>query len=353
MKSSKQDLSVQDIATQLADLHVRHELNNFSSDTFMSWLSEDLEQLLNWLNTQTLEQLVNAEQVKATIQDLVVKHDIPGAITEIAGETALQHFNSDWHLHAQLKDIMSARHFESFLKKLLELENQRNKAINQTIELPVYQELISGILYSAITRYVYESNLLSKKIPGVASMLKMSRNMMNKAVPQLGEAVEEHVKSFIKNNLGLVKNESKAFLIQAMNENSMQESIMDFWDAIEKNTMSEFQEGMDALDLADFVVLGYEFWLTFRKTEYFRYSYEAIVDYLFEKYGHSPLSEFFEDLGLTKKVLLREAERFAPKALQALRDSGQLEYFIRRRLEGFYQSPASLDYFTKLTKLQH
>lgn len=351
MKSSKQVLSAQEVAAQLTDLHVQHELNNFSTDTLMSWLREDFEQLLDWFKSQKLEHLVSADQVKATIRDSVVNHDIPGAITEIAGETALQHFNSKWHLNAQLKDIMSSRQFEGFLNKLLELENQRNKVINQTIELPVYQELISGILYGAITRYVYDSNVLSKNIPGVSSMLKMSRNMVNKAAPRLGEAVEDNVRSFIESNLGLVQSESKAFLIEAMNEDSMQASIMDFWDAIETNTMSEFQEGMDALDLADLVVLGYEFWLTFRKTEYFRQSYEAIVDYWFEKYGHSPLSELFDDLDITSEVLLREAERFVPKALQQFKETGQLESLIRRRLDGFYQSQASLDYFDTLTKL--
>jgi hypothetical protein len=349
MKPTNQALSINEVAEQFSELHVQHELNNFNTDTFMLWLKEDLEQLMSWLKEQKLEDLVSSDQVKATIRDTVVEHKIPGAVTEIAGETALQHFNSEWHLNAQLKDIMSTRQFEGFLNKLLELENQRNKLINQVIDLPVYQELISGALYGAITRYVYDSNLLSKNIPGVSSMLKMGRSVVNKTVPQLGGAVEENIRNFIENNLDLVKKESKTFLIQAMADDSMQTSIMDFWDAFENNTLSELQEGMDALDLADLVVLGYEFWLSFRKTQYFRESYEAIVDYWFEKYGSTPLSELFEDLDLTSDIFLREAQRYAPRALKKLKDSGQLESLIRRRLSGFYQSEASLEYLGQIT----
>ena len=162
--------------------------------------------------------------------------------------------------------------------------------------------------------------------------------MVNKAVPHLGEAVEDNVRSFIESNLGLIEQESKSFLIQTLDEEDLKTSIMDFWDAIEGTTMAEFQEGMDGVDLSDLVVLGYEFWLKFRKTEYFRRSYEGIVDYWFDKYGENELSILFEDLDLNLDILLREVERFAPKCLDQLKESGQLESLIRRRLEGFYQS---------------
>ena len=104
-----------------------------------------MEQVLEWLKGQKLEDFVSAEQVKSNIRDTVVMHEIPGAVAEIAGEAALQQFDSKWHLNTRLQDIMSARQFEGFLDKLLELRHQRNTVINQLIELPVYQELISGV----------------------------------------------------------------------------------------------------------------------------------------------------------------------------------------------------------------
>ncbi len=344
MTNKNKGPSAQMIASTLLDMHVKHELDSFNADSFMPWLKEDLEQLMGWLGAQRLDSFVSAEQVKETIHDTVVMHEIPGAIAEISGEAALQHFNSTWHLDTPLKDIMSARQFESFLKKFLELENQRTQAVNKIIDLPVYQELISGVLYSAITHYIYDSNLLSKNVPGVSSMLKISRNMFNKAVPKLGSTVEDNVRSYIEDNLSFIQQESKVFLNEVLAEDDLKASIMDFWDALEDKTMSEFQEGMDAMDLADFVVLGYEFWLKFRKTPYFRQGYESIVDYWFEKYGGNTLSDMFEDLDIQPSMILREAERYAPKLIKKLEASGQLELLIRRRLETFYQSRSLTNY---------
>ena len=307
MTAQKNRSSAREIASTLTDMHVQHELDSFDVDKLMHWLEEDLEQIMGWLRSQKLEEIVTAEQIKETIYDTVVMHEIPGAVAEISGEAALKHFNSGWHLNTPLKEIMSARQFESFLKKLLELENQRTEAVNKLIELPVYQELISGVLYGAITRYIYDSNLISRSVPGVSAMLKMSRNMVNKAAPRLGTTLEDNVRNYIEDNLSLIQQESKVFLNEVLAEDDLKASVMDFWDALEDKSMSEFQEGMDAMDLADLVVLGYEFWLKFRKTPYFRHCYESIVDYWFEKYGANTLSDMFEDLDIKPAMILREA----------------------------------------------
>lgn len=349
MKQAKKDQPSSNVAAELLTLHVQYELNNFNADALMRWLAEDVEQVLGWLKTQKLEEFVSADQVKATIHDLVVMHKIPGAVAEIAGETALKHFNSAWHLNTPLKKIISSRQFEGFLSKVLELEKQRHDFIDHLIELPVYQELISGILYGAITRYICDSNLISKNVPGVSSMLKISRNMVNKALPKLGSAVEDNVRSFIEGNLGLIQEESKTFLIESLSEEDLRASMMDFWDAIENDKMSKFQEGMNAEDLADLVVLGYEFWLVFRKTAYFKHAYESIVDYWFEKYGQQELAELFEDLDISSDIILREAERYAPRFIEIFKASGQLEKWIRSRLEGFYHSNETLGFLTTLT----
>ena len=45
-----------------------------------------------------------------------------------------------------------------------------------------------------------------------------------------------------------------------------------------------------------------------------------------------------EDIGITRDMLLREAERFAPPVIAVLHKEGLLERSLRRELEGFYRS---------------
>ncbi|GAA3925188.1 hypothetical protein [Litoribacillus peritrichatus] len=322
----------------LLDLHVQHELAGFETDTFINWVQQESGPLFEWFKTTNLKQWVTPEQIKQIIHRNVVEQEIPGAIAEIAGEAATRLFTSEKHRNTQLNEVITAHQFEEFVDKLLELEQQRIDGLDHIIDLPIYGDLISSVVYQAITRYIYESNVLTKKVPGVSSVLKMSRAVVNKTAPKLGGAVEESVKRYITNNLDFILEQSKSFLEFSITEEQLKASAMDLWDIYEHKTLGEIQQGMDSIDLSEFVVLGYEFWLRYRTTEHFKDNYELIVDYLFETYADENLSTLLEDFMITPERLLTEVEHIAPLALNTLKESGQLEGLIRRRLESFYCS---------------
>jgi hypothetical protein len=171
-------------------------------------------------------------------------------------------------------------------------------------------------------------------------MLKMSKSVLNKAAPKFGSGIEESVRSYITDSLEFILDESKSFLNESVTDEQLKASALDLWDMLEDKTLGEFQQGMDSVDLSEFVVLGYEFWRTFRKSDYFKHAYETVVDYFFEKYGEVEFGILLEDFMITPERAMKEVELFAPLALNTLIDSGQLEGLIRRRLATFYDSEA-------------
>jgi len=333
----------ENIANSLLELHIRHEIENFQADNFIALIRGESNEVFDWLKTVKLKQLVTAKQIKQVIQRNVVKESVPGAAAEIAGEAASRLFTSEQHRNTLLNEIVSREQYEEFIDKLLELKEQRNNGLDRVIELPIYEDLISGILYQAITRYIYESNMFSKNIPGVSSMLKMGRSVVNKTAPKLGSGLEDSVRSYIADSLDFILEESKSFLEESVTDEELKSSAMELWSIIESKPLSEFQQGMDSLDLSEFVALGYDFWLQFRKSDYFKHCYETVVDYFYEKYGDAKLSELLDDLFITQERALTEVEFFAPQALKTLQKSNLLEGLIRRHLARFYQSQAALD----------
>ncbi len=339
---AKTSLSPEDIANNLLELHVKHEMAALNTTTLMSWFKEESGTVFEWLRTVKLNQLVTQKSVNETIQRNVVEREIPGSIAEIAGEAATKLFTSEQHKNTILNEIITTHEIEEFVDKALELEEQRKEGLDRIIDLPIYTDLISGVLYQAIVNYIYENNVFSKKVPGVASMLKFGSSVISKTIPKLEGAVEDNVRSYISNNLGLIITESKLFLENNMTDEELKTSAMDLWDFVEGKSLGDLQTGIDSLDLSDFVVLGYEFWLRFRKSEYFKSSYELIVEYFFDKYGESDLSMLFDDFMMTPERIVEEAERFTPQLLETLKESGQLEGLVRRRLESFYTSSAAI-----------
>ena len=342
-KSGKKHVELHPQALALLELHLTHEMALFESDAFLAWLRPELEAQLSLASELPLSAFVSAEQVKSVIARNVVENEIPGAAAELAGDAATQLFSSDLHRKTPIRDIFPTKHFEDFVDKLLELSEQRKNGINHLIELPVYKDLISGVLYQAIIRYIYEENVLSKKVPGVSSVLKFGKQMLDKTVPSLEGAVEENVRAYISNNLVFILKESKTFLENSLTEEDIKASTMELWDDIEHKPMDEFQKGMDSIDLSEFVVLGYEFWKTFRASAYFKDSYELVVDYFFQIYGESPLATLLDDFMISSDRMMSEVEVFAPQLLATLKENGQVEKFLRRRLERFYFSKPALD----------
>lgn len=326
------------LRSALLELHIKHELQQLEGSKFLELCDQEIQFIFTELQSAQLTDIVQADQINKVIFDNVVEAPIPGAIAEIAGEAADALFNSKSHRNTKLKQIISKKSYIEFIDKALELKEQRKQGIDKIIDLPIYADLISGILYQSIVRYIYDNNMLSKNIPGVSSILKMGRNAVNKAAPKLGSGLEDSIRGYISDSLELILVESKAFLDESVSDEELKVSAIELWDVLENKKLAEFQEGMSSLDLSEFISLGYDFWLSFRKSKYFKHSYETIVTYFFDKYGNQPLQVLMDDLEITPERTLEYIQLFAPKALQALKETGLLEALIRRHYESFYNS---------------
>jgi hypothetical protein len=341
-KQTKQDSSAGEpqssLRSALLELHIKHELQQLEGSKFLELCEQEIQFIFTELQSAKLTDIVQATQINQVIFDNVVSAPIPGAIAEIAGEAADALFNSKSHRNTKLKQIISKKSYIEFIDKALELKEQRKQGIDKIIDLPIYADLISGILYQSIVRYIYDNNMLSKNIPGVSSILKMGRNAVNKAAPKLGSGLEESIRGYISDSLELILIESKAFLDESVSDDELKVSAIELWDVLEDKKLAEFQEGMSSLDLSEFIALGYDFWLSFRKGKYFKHSYETIVAYFFDKYGDQPLQVLMDDLEITPERALSYIQLFAPQALKTLKETGVLEALIRRHYETFYNS---------------
>lgn len=333
-----------ELSRQLLELHLQHELASFDEASFMSWLMEESETILCWLRSSKLNQLVTAKTIKAVIKRNVIDREIPDAVLETIKDATACLIDSKKHKTTELSEIISSGMYEDFVDEILELEQSQREFLTRIIDLSIYKGLISGVLYQAIVNYIYEHNIVSKNVPGVTSLLKMSQRVVNFTVPKLSGAVEDNVKNYISNNLDFLLDESKLFLAESLPVEEMKSSAMDFFEMLDDETLGELQSGIEGDNVHGFVVLGFEFWLHFRKTRYFRSACDLMVDFFFKKYGIRKLGVLLDNFGITQQQIMEEAGAFAPRILNTLKRSGQLEGLIRRRLNSFYSSSAAMDY---------
>lgn len=335
------------LAGKLLEQHVQHEMAQFSRDRVMEELGRDLDILLEAADAMTLRQVVGPETVKAIIERHVVERDVPAIVPEMAAEFTNHLVSQSFHQQATPADVISRDRVEGFVDELLLLREQRDQLIDRMLEQPVYKDLVAKLTFEAIVRYVYEENLFSRRVPGVSSALKFSSRMLNKAVSGLDEVWEKSIKGYIARNVEKFVKESADFLSENLTDDELRTSIMDAWDSFSGKSLGSLQRGLGEVEWSEFVVMGYDFWLAFRKTEYFRQCYETVVDRLFEQYGDYRLSALLEEFNIDRETVMTELEAVLPDVLDALHANGVVEAMLRRRLERFYTSDTALDVLAK------
>ena len=335
------------LAERLLEQHIQHELEHFSRDRVLDELGRDLDILLEAADAVTLRELVGPDTVKAIIARHTVEREIPAIVPEMAAEFTNHLVSQSFHRQATPADIINRDRIEGFVDELLLLREQREQLIDRVLEQPVYRDLVANLTFDAIVRYVYEENLFSRRVPGVSSALKFSSRMLNRAVSGLDEVWEKSIKGYISRNVEKFVKESADFLSENLTDDELKTSIMDAWDSFSGKSLDTLQNGLGEVEWSEFVVMGYDFWLSFRQTEYFRHCYETVVDRLFEQYGGYRMSTLLEEFNIDRRTVMAELQAVVPDALEALHANGVVEAMLRRRLERFYTSDAALEVIRK------
>jgi len=325
----------------LFEAHVKHEMASLKGARLKKFLEKEADELLRYAAEVPLARLISVDRVMGVIQRLVVDMELDGGVPELAAEMATEVLNAPVQAQTRLGDILPREQASGFLEEALGLRKQRERIIREVMAHPVYQELVSNVVYHGLVNYLYEDNLITRSVPGVGSMMKFSKKMANKAVKGLDETFERRVKTWLSDSLPGLIARSEQFLHRALTDEELRDSVMAAWVTLEDQTVADLQEGLGDVELQEFVVLGYEFWLSFRKTAYFEGCARAVVEHLFAKYGDRPVLELLEDLGVTREVIVTEIDQVALPVIEVLYSEGYIEELVRRRLGGFYKSAAA------------
>jgi len=328
------------LADTLFEAHVKHEMASLKGAKLRKFLEAEVDELLKHAETVPLEQLVSSEQVMGVIQRIVIDMELDAGIPELAAEMATEVMSAPVQADTTLGEILSRDQASAFIEEALELRQQRERIIAGIMAHPVYQELVSNVVYHGLVNYLYEDNLLTRSVPGVGSMMKFGKKMANKAVPGLDETFERRIKAWLSDSLPGLITRSEQFLHKALTDDELRDSVMAAWVTLEGSTISELKDGLGDVELQEFVVLGYDFWLHFRETAYFEGCAQAAVEHLYAKYGSKPVIALLQDVGVTREVIVTELAELALPVVDVLREEGYVEALLRRRLGAFYRSAA-------------
>lgn len=332
-------MSKASIADALLEAHVAYVLDQLEGEVLATHIREAVDQLLLDAKKLKLNDVVTRQQIKDTARTYAAELELKGGIPELVGELARRIYENPDLAETTAADVVSDRTVADLLDKGLELQSLREAIVRGVIDSPLYARFASELLYNGIKGYLAQ-NAITDNIPGARSMMKLGKAVMSRATPSLEATVEEQLKRYIGKSIGAVSQRSVGPLISADNNRFLREALLDAWEQLKAMPFGELRPHLSSLDIEEFFVAGYEFWRELRQRSIYTALIDAGIDGFFDKYGKHSLAVLLDDLGIGAELMVHEALRHAPHALQALKKKKLLEPTVRRYLEPFYRSEA-------------
>lgn len=327
-------------AQAMLNVHVAYMSAQLSGKALQPFVENEIRNLLEDASRLTLNEVVSRDIIKETARDYASDLEISGAIPELVGDIARRVYQHPIHNFTTLNDLLSDHLFEEFLEKILEMRDLRERLVHQALANPVYSEMASNMIAEGLRGYVAAGAHRARRLPGAATVGRLSQSFLGNAIPALEDGLEDGLKRYLRKAMQGLLERSEHFLLNKFDEEKIREIALDIWDNLKQKRVADFQRSMSALDVEEFFVISYEFWNELRQTALYAALIESGVDYFFDKYGDNNLAEILDELGITEDIMMREALRFIPPVIAVLKKKKLLEPILRRQLEGFYRSAA-------------
>lgn len=328
------------LAQELLDAHVDFMLGQLEGAQLDALMAEELEAGLEIAGRLKLNDAVQAQSVKDSIQIFAVELELGGGLPELVGDIARELHGAKILRHTTLGDVLPDARFKEMLDKAIEMKPLRERLIHLAISTPQYQAFASNLIYQGINRYL-GAKAVARRVPGASSMLKLGKAVMSRAAPDLEATLEDGLRKQIRASVKATARASEHALLEHLTDERIHAVAMAVWHEIKPLKLSSLLKDVSTLDFEEWFVIGYEFWRELRHTEVYSALINAGVDRFFKSYSERTLLELLDDIGISRDLMLAEARRYAPPAIRALKRGGHLEAFVRRNLARFYQSEAA------------
>ncbi|MFZ2510079.1 MAG: hypothetical protein WAW85_03175 [Gordonia sp. (in: high G+C Gram-positive bacteria)] len=308
------DETTQQLAGRLLDAQVDFALRQLTNDAdFTALVNDELDFYRTDSGTLPLEVVMPRQLIKDVARKYTMAFPVEGAIPELVGQVAARLYRSEIHETTSLSDILGPRRFDELSSIATGLPVTRH-AVEHVLDSPATTDTIVEVVQRAV-EYRFGAKLARR----------------------LARPVEKWTRR------------GSVMVVESARANSgelLADAVRDFWRGSSDEAIAGFRDAIAEADVEDTVVLIFEFWRTFRQTDYFRSLLDSGIDEVFDTYGATPIADVVEDLGVTEDDLRIEAQRFGPAVIKQLAEQGFLEALLRRRLAVFYTSPEFLDAVT-------
>jgi len=330
------------LAQRLLDAQVQFWLQQLSPERLNTLLKEEIAYIYSRLEDITLADAADAEKIKATAHRYALEMDYGGGIPELFGEIANLIYEHPAQDDTILGDVFHHSLAQEFLEKAFEPEGIIDNILQNVQHSEPFQAFLTDVILLALKGYVLEENVLVRRVPVLASSLQKLRDMLDDRFNGVQDNIANATRTLLATSIDRTLNMLDQLLDQDIYRDQALIATQNLWDEIRDQPIGRFREFTTEEDLQEWMVLGYEFWRSFRQSEYLKAIIDTGVEFVFKKYGEDNLKKIITDFGVTYEMIESEILRYGEDMADVMVRTGMAETILRRQLERFYFADKTL-----------
>lgn len=348
MDDTNQLTAAKKLAAALLEAQVEELRQRLTGSQLIDLAAVELDILLAQADEVLLGSVVSRQSIKDVVRVFAFELDLGSGVIALSGEMAQQLHITASKNAPKLKELISNSVVAQWLDKILELQDFRSTLLSKIGESTTLHEFVSDHVLILIEQQIAQRSpqwlqqLTSDEISdkrGVGTRIATGiRRKLNTTVRSQEEFLEKKLRQSVSKMI-----QQSCAEIAGLNDSVWRDAIWQLWQAVRDESVSQFAEGLNPLDIEEFFVLSYDEWRRLRQKEYIQRLILTGVDVFFDAYEETPLTDLLDDVGITRKHMLAEVTRFAPKVIQLLDERGYIRELLTRQLSPFYESEATLN----------
>ena len=316
--------------------HIEYELQQYAPARLPAVIEDEVAALYAWLATVKVADLVQPPQLTAWLQRNVLERPLPSEVVEFIQENlvvALELAQDDQTL---IPSLLPREAYDRAVAAIGEMGELRRQVIHEIVRSSVYSRLVANVLYFGIKTFLVTENGMARAIPGASSLLRLSQNALNAAVPQAEKNVDKQLIAFIDDNIQQTVAESEDFLDRTLDAELVRSMGGELWESLSTTTLARLTRALDQHAVGAGSGVVEEVWQQLRTTAVAEDVLQAVVRSFFLRYGKQDVRRLLEQLGIGEETAAQELLAVAAPLVVQARGGGYLEARIRARLAPFY-----------------
>ena len=294
------------------------------------YLKQFIHQIFNQANQIQLNEIILLEQLNEVVKKYAFDLNLGAELLEFIGFDEQKIHQLIIANHSTINSLISDQTFETWLYKILELEQARTY-LEQNITQNPKAQLISLHLANQI---------LETNTPWLDHLRKLNikQHGISAKLISFVQEQQQTVELKLEKQLAQVILKQLSYIITLPSE-ELAEISLDIWSEVKTKTFKDSFSQIQSIDLEDFFILVYETWKELCETPQMQSIILSVVSSFYDYFGEFSLQALLLAVGIDESDLYEEADRFIPSTMQALADKNLLDPMILSLVEPYFSQP--------------